>query len=260
MGLFGRGPKGGTGEANDAPDTVDASASPENEEAASPINAPESGLSGRHEGPWDVHDSYPDVPRVDLGALRIPQSDEYRIQVQADPSSGTVTLVSLVTDTSAVQLQPYAAPRSGGMWDDIRSQIKSQINKGGGLVEETPGPFGTELRAQVRAQGQPTGGTETSSLQPARFCGVDGPRWFLRMVFLGQAARDERAAAVVEAAARSVVVVRGGQAMPVGNVIPMRVPVTSEATEVEGQGSVSPVKQRPTITLPERGPEITETR
>lgn len=263
MGLFGRGGKADadTAGARASADTnSDEPAVPEDDAPDLESIRPASEHSSRGQGPWDVEDSYPDVPRVDLGALRIPQSDAYRIQVQADPSSGTVTLVSLVTDTSAVQLQPYAAPRSGGMWDDIRSQIKSQINKSGGLVEEVAGPFGTELRAQVRTQGQQPGGADVGTVQPARFCGVDGPRWFLRMVFLGQAARDPQAAAVVEAAARSVVVVRGGQAMPVGNAIPMRVPVSSDATEAVSAAPTGPVQQRPTITLPERGPEITETR
>lgn len=259
MGLFGRSGKGTESEssAGAAADDLQRSGSQEplDDEVQTAAGIPE-----RDRGPWDVEDSYPDVPRVDLGALRIPESDAYRIQVQADPSSGTVTLVSLVTDTSAVQLQPYAAPRSGGMWDDIRGQIKSQINKSGGLVEEVQGPFGTELRAQVRTQAAQGGGAEAGTVQPARFCGVDGPRWFLRMVFLGQAARDPQAALAVEDAARSVVVARGGQAMPVGNAIPMRVPVTGDEAAKVSAASADSAPRRPTITLPERGPEITETR
>ena len=264
MGLFGRGAKGDARDAdvNSNPPTLTDETESHGQRASDgdDVEAGDTDVvsAKREQGPWDVEDDYPDVPRVDLGALRIPQSDAYRIQVQADPSSGTLALVSLVTDDSAVQLQPYAAPRSGGMWDDVRGQLKSQINKSGGLVEEATGSFGTELRAQVRTQGQQGAGADAGTVQPARFCGVDGPRWFLRLVFLGQAARDPKAASVVEAAARSVVVVRGGQAMPVGNAIPMRVPVASDATEAVA--AAKPQQQRPTITLPERGPEITETR
>lgn len=204
----------------------------------------------RTAGPWDADDSYPDVPRIDLGGVVVPQSTDFRIQVQADQTSGVVSQVSLVTDTSAVQLQPYSAPRSGGMWDEVRGQISSQINKSGGLVEEATGPFGVELRAQVQAQ--------DGKAQPARFCGVDGPRWFLRLVFLGEAARNADAAAGLEAAVREVVVVRGDQAMPMGNGLPMRVPVEPDATAVATPTPAAP--ERPSISLPERGPEITETR
>ena len=203
----------------------------------------------RTEGPWDEADDAPQAERVDLGALLIPQSSSYRIQVQADQSTGVITQVSLVSEGSAVQLQPYAAPRTGGMWDDVRGQISAQINKSGGLVEQANGPFGMELRAQMKGNdGAP---------QPARFCGVDGPRWFLRLVFLGQAARDASAAQEMEAAVRNVVVVRGDQAMPMGNALPMRVPMDNAAsTPVDAPAAPA----RPTITLPERGPEITETR
>ena len=56
-----------------------------------------------------------------------------------------------------------------------------------------------------------------------------------------------------------MVVVRGRDAMPMGNAIPLRVPVEQVGAEgPESAESVAP--ERPTITLPERGPEITETR
>ena len=243
MALFGRREKAANDDASptssvDAPeDTSDAPQESTEEEP-------------RSQGPWDEADAYPDASRVDLGGILVPQSAEYRIQVQADQATGSVSQVSLVTDTSAVQLQAYAAPRSGGMWSEVRGQISSQINSSGGLVEEITGPFGVELRAQVKNQ--------DGALQPARFCGVDGPRWFLRLVFLGQAARDAQIAQPLEDAVRQVVVVRGDTAMPMGNALAMRVPVDAAAGPT---APAAPVAQdRPTISLPERGPEITETR
>lgn len=257
MGLFGRRDKGQAEGSDLASGSVDpAAGSLVGAEAAGPdddpLETPRPDVV-RTEGPWDIEDTFPDVPRVDLGALLVPQTADFRIQVQADQSTGSVGQVSLVTEASAVQLQPYAAPRSGGMWDEVRGQISSQINKSGGLVEEVRGSFGTELRAQVQDQnGKP---------QPARFCGVEGPRWFIRMVFLGQAARDANAAAPLETAVRNVVVVRGDQAMPMGNALPMRLPAEpGSAGNVPVEGAQAAPPSRPTITLPQRGPEITETR
>lgn len=244
MALFGRRDKDAGNEASPLETAQDSAAAPTPKEA--PTELP------RTEGPWDEADEYPEVPRVDLGALLIPQSADFRIQVQADQTSGAISQVSLVTDNSAVQLQPYAAPRSGGMWDDVRGQISGQINKSGGLVEEKSGPFGVELRAQVQGQ--------DGTLQPARFCGVDGPRWFVRMVFLGQAARDSAVAAPLEEAVRHLVIVRGDQAMPMGNALPMRVPVEATAAGSPAVPAGPAAPERPTISLPERGPEITETR
>lgn len=202
-------------------------------------------------GPWDEGDDYPQIPRVDLGGLRIPHDERVRIQVQAEPSTGTVSQLTLLTGDSAVQVQPYAAPRTGGMWADIRQQITSSINSSGGLVEQGEGSYGTEIRAQVAGQ--------EGKAQPARFCGIDGPRWFVRLVFLGKAARDESAAAVLDEVVRGMVVVRGGDAMPMGNAIPLRVPTNEQGIE-DADSATAATPQRPTITLPQRGPEITETR
>jgi hypothetical protein len=127
----------------------------------------------------------------------------------------------------------------------VRGQILSSINASGGLVEEADGTFGTELRAQVPPSDGSTG------LQPARFVGIEGPRWFLRAVFLGAAARPGAAADTLEAMLRDMVVVRGNDAMPVGAPIMMTLPQAPAADAPEK------------VTLPspfDRGPEITETR
>jgi hypothetical protein len=54
--------------------------------------------------------------------------------------------------------------------------------------------------------------------------GIDGPRWMLRATFLGRAVNDpavfERLATLI----KDVVVVRGDQPMPPGDLIPLTVP------------------------------------
>jgi hypothetical protein len=200
----------------------------------------------RENGPWDESewDQAPDVERLDLGALRVAPAQGIDVQVQVDEATGGVSQLTFARADAAVQVQPYAAPRSGGLWDTVRAQIKSSINAGGGLVEEADGPFGRELRAQVRA----TDGS--AGMQPARFTGIEGPRWFLRAVFLGAAAKPGPAATALEAMVRDLVVVRGFEAMPVGAPIPLVLPNTP--------GAAAP--GAPVLSPFERGPEITETR
>lgn len=203
-------------------------------------------MDSRANGPWDVSEapSDPGVERIDLGALLITPTAGIDVQAQADQATGTVSQLTFNRSDSMVQVQPYAAPRSGGMWDDIRGQIAASINSSGGLVEVAEGSFGPELRAQVK----PSDGS--AGLQPARFCGIEGPRWFLRAVFLGNAARPGEAADALEAMVRSLVVVRGMEAMPLGAPIPITLPRTAEDPPAAA-------------TLPSpftRGPEITETR
>jgi hypothetical protein len=64
------------------------------------------------------------------------------------------------------------------------------------------------------------------SPRPARFIGVDGPRWFLRGVIAGAGATDPAAAAQIEDVFRSIVVVRGTTPMPPRDLIPLRMPAT----------------------------------
>lgn len=199
----------------------------------------------RSEGPWDVSevDFEVEVERLDLGALRVTAADGVDVQVQVDENTGNVVQLTFARPDGGVQVQPYAAPRSGGLWETVRPQIKASINQGGGLVEETQGSFGTELRAQVKADG-------SSALQPARFVGIEGPRWFLRAVFLGAATKPGETTEVLEAMVRNLVVVRGSEAMPVGAPIPLRLPETAQQPP-DAPGLPSPFA---------RGPEITETR
>ena len=201
----------------------------------------------RPNGPWDESEVDPasDVERLDLGALRVAAAPDVDVQVQVDEGTGNVALLTFARPDGAVQVQPYAAPRSGGLWDDVRAQIKSSINQSGGLVEEADGPFGPELRAQVKSS------DGSGGLQPARFAGIEGPRWFLRAVFLGSAAKPGTTTTVLEDMVRSLVVVRGGEAMPVGAPIPLTLP--QAAGEAEGSAARVPSPF-------ERGPEITETR
>lgn len=202
----------------------------------------------RPDGPWDVaeYEAPEGEQRLDLGALLVAQQAGVDVQVQADENTGQVILLTFARPDGAVQVQPFAAPRSGGLWDSVRGQIKTSINQGGGLVEEAQGSFGVELRAQVRNNDGST------NMQPARFVGIDGPRWFLRAVFLGAATKPGPAATSLESMVRSLVVVRGSEAMPVGEPIPLRLP---------NSGGASPTAQAaPTLSPFARGPEITETR
>ncbi len=196
----------------------------------------------RPTGPRDIHDVDPSdiTDRTSLGSMIVPAIPGLQVQVQADQNTGVITQVTFALPTGAVQVHPYAAPRSGGLWEDVRAQLKSSINAAGGLVEERDGPFGVELMAQVK--------DDNGALQPARFVGVEGVRWFVRGVFIGGAARDPQSAQELEDAFREVIIVRGDAALPVGAPLPLRMPNSPS----------EPVAAPPDPFV--RGPEITETR
>jgi hypothetical protein len=200
--------------------------------------------SARPSGPWDFHDVSDDdeVPRVDLGSLLMPVPDglEVRVEVQDDvPVAAT-----LVDGGSALQVHAFAAPKSSGLWAEVRNEIVQSLREAGGSADDATGPFGAELRARIPVE---TGGT-----QPARFLGVDGPRWFLRGMLTGPGSTDQQQARRLEAAFRQVVVNRGTEAMAPRDMLPLHLP--REAHDAQPH----PPEPDRSLQLPERGPEITE--
>src|SRR4051794_20452032 len=179
------------------------------------------------DGPWDVADVPDDgVPRVDLGALRLPAIGGMELRVDVNAQQQVVG-ASLRSGDSLLQLSVFAAPRAGGLWDDVRAELARGASGQGAALKEVEGPFGTELAGSVLVPGpvQPgQSGTPKPVRRSARFLGVDGPRWFLRGMLSGPAAESPEAAAALEEAFRAVVVVRGSQPMPVRDQLPLTLP------------------------------------
>lgn len=202
----------------------------------------------RPHGPWDVSEPAPELTRVDLGALHVPVTDD--LEVQLNLADDQVVAATVVHEGSALQLQAFAAPKTTGIWDDVRGEIAEGLGQAGTAAQETDGPFGAELRADVPVDA----GEQGVLLQPARFVGVDGPRWFLRGVLTGPAVAEPRRAALLEEVFRGVVVVRGDAPMPPREPLELRLPP-------ELQQQAAPEERRPPDIDPmRRGPEITETR
>jgi hypothetical protein len=219
------------------PDVISPVATPTAEPYA--VSAP-----ARPTGPWDFHDVPKDdeIPRVDLGGILVPVPEglEVRVEVQDEvPVAAT-----LVDGGSELQVHAFAAPKSSGLWAEVRDEIAKSLAGAGGTADVTDGPFGPELRARIPAE---TGGT-----QPARFLGVDGPRWFLRGLLTGPASTDPAQAKRLEEAFRTLVVNRGGDAMAPRDMLPLHLP--REALEAPPP----PAEVDRSLQLPVRGPEITE--
>jgi hypothetical protein len=183
------------------------------------------------DGPLDEAEANPVRPYVDLGGIKILPREGLHLRLEIEEGSKRVVAIGLDYAGSTLQVQPFAAPRSSGLWHEIRDQIADQIGKQGGTTTLREGPFGPELVAEIPvAAGQGEGGTT----RLARFIGVDGPRWFLRGVIAGEGAINEDAAAQVEDLFRSIVVVRGSTPMPPRDLIPLRMPATPAGTEQPG--------------------------
>ena len=208
----------------------------------------------RSAGPFDASEVDDDDGRLDLGALRLEGREGMELRLEIDQEQQHVIAATAVIGESALQMQAFAAPRTGGLWADIRSEIAASIETQGGTADTGQGDLGTELRTRMPSAG-PDGRTVFA---PARFLGIDGPRWFLRGVISGRGAIDDAAAAPLLEVFRSTVVVRGSDPMAPRELLPLRLP-QEEAAPMPAAPTDVPTSTGEMNPF-ERGPEISEVR
>lgn len=181
----------------------------------------------REDGPFDVDEvdfEADDVPRLDFGALILtpPPNSEVRLQM----TEGTEKIISVlvVTGESALELSAYSAPLHPGLWAETREEIITQTLAVGGTADCVEGPFSTELvrNLPVRtADGK-------SAIQPSRMWVAEGPRWLLRGILMGRAALstevDDDVTGPFYDVFADVIVRRGDDPMPAGDLLPLRMP------------------------------------
>jgi hypothetical protein len=257
-----------TADAGDAPDAPDlpteaagasdaASTAPETTNGVHGVaSAAASGRLARPApgGPWDASEVDGLGRRVDLGAIWLPGVVGMELRMEIDKKTNQVTGVGVTLGGSALQVQAFAAPRTEGIWDEIRAEIAESVTKQGGSVDDLPGPFGRELLARLPVR-TPEGRT---GHRPARFIGHDGRRWFLRGVLTGAAAVDPQQAAQLEALFADIVVVRGTEARAPRDLLALRLP--GQKRPVTGVAGADVPADEPPLDPLTRGPEITEIR
>lgn len=209
-------------------------------------------------GPFDRADVTDDSEHLNLGSIWLKGVSGMEVRLEVNEQEQQITGVTSVLGDSAVQLQAFAAPRTEGVWVEIRNEIAKTITEAGGTAEVVSGPFGEELQTRMPQAG-PDGRTV---FMPARFIGVDGPRWFLRAVVSGRAAIEPEAAEPIHEVIRTAVIDRGSEAMPPRELLPLQLPEAATPTDATQDGSEEPAGNPSVDDLKpfERGPEITEVR
>ena len=175
----------------------------------------------RTAGPLDVSEVQGVRPYIDFGSMRIPSREHLQMRLEVEESTQRIVAVSMDFAGSSLQLQAFAAPKSEGIWHEIRSQMRDSIKAQGGETEERVGSFGPELIAKIPLTDE--AGIKTGH-RLARFIGVDGPKWFLRGVIGGAALNDAKAAADIDDLFRSVVVVRDDVPLPPKDLLTLTIP------------------------------------
>ena len=185
-------------------------------------------------GPWDEADAPDDgLQRVDLGSLRLPAlSRAWSCGWRSSPQQQVIgaTLRARATPRCRSPRSPHRAPAASGTTSAPSSRAARPARAA--RSRRSTGPFGPELAGTVTAMAQPgpAGRPPEPVRLPARFLGVDGPRWFLRGMVIG-AGRRRRRGAPRPSRRRSahIVVVRGTDPMPVREPLPLTLPPQAAA-------------------------------
>ena len=166
-----------------------------------------------------------------------------QLRLESMTPDGHPTAAVIVLAGSSLELRAFAAPRTTGIWEELREDITLELRRGRARTSVTDGPHGPEITSQVPVRDSQ--GHE--AVVNVRFIGVDGPRWFLRGVLQGRAASDEAAAAPLREVLDQVVVVRDSQARPPREILPLRDPSAAAGPEPEDLPGLDPLRPGPTI-------------
>ena len=173
-------------------------------------------------GPFDVSEIGVLTPYLDFGSIRLAPAQGMQIRADIDDTSKKVVALTVEVEGHRLQLQAFASTKSDGLWETTMAALIQGIATQGGLMEPVEGIVGQELRGSVPARSG-----EQAISRPTRFIGVDGPRWFLRGVISASTINEDVYARLVSIF-RSAAVSRGDIAMPPGELLPLRLPVSDK--------------------------------
>lgn len=172
---------------------------------------------------------------VDLGAMIVPIPHKGEVQVEVADNGPRA--VHIVTEFGRITPAAFAAPRSGGQWEDAIPTLVEQLAGDGLDVTLEAGPWGSEIK------GVGPGGT-------VRILGVNGNSWMLRLFGVGPTEASDQFVELMRDFARHTVVNRGDGPIPAGNVLEVRLPddmasALQEAMQQKAQESNTPQLRPP---------------
>ena len=163
----------------------------------------------------DTSDGY-----VDMGSILFPAVPGMQLRTQLADDGSTVLQILVVLGNSGVQMSVAAAPRSGGVWDEVREEIRSGFASQGASVTDVESRYGDELLVDMPMR-MPDGRSGTSRM---RIIGREGDRWFARIDILGPAAANAEAGVDIEKVIDRIVVRRDKHPRTRLELLPLHVP------------------------------------
>ncbi|WP_343952424.1 DUF3710 domain-containing protein, partial [Tsukamurella spumae] len=187
---------------------------PEHHTAPAPAGEDEAQELGSGAGPYDLSqlssEEGLDEGRLDLGSIILAMPPEAQLQVEMSPE-GVPIGVHLDTPVGRVTPGVFAAPKSGGQWREVVTELADSLRENGAQVTIEDGHWGREVVGV-----QPDG--------VLRFIGVDGPRWMVRFVVTAPPEGADQAAQVARAMLAETVVRRGTDPRPARDHLEIELP------------------------------------
>lgn len=159
----------------------------------------------------DVREYYTELGygHIDLGALVIGVPKGRDLNVALDPNGQPEFHV--VTQVSRVIPRAFAAPKSGGQWRAMVTDMREQLEKQGADVSVVDGPWGRELVAEMPGA-------------VFRAVGMDGNRWTAEVRIMATPELAEQAAEEGREVFRHLMINRGDGPMPAKEQLALTIP------------------------------------
>jgi hypothetical protein len=165
------------------------------------------------EGPFDIEDfddaTAAEAGRLDLGSVLLPMPASAQLQVELT-ETGIPSAVWVVTANGRFTVAAYAAPKTGGLWREVATELADSLRKDGAAVSIQDGRWGREVV-----------GTASGVV---RFIGIDGYRWMIRCVVNGSAETVDALTEEAREALLDTVVRRGDTPLPVRTPLLVQLP------------------------------------
>ncbi|MEH0146260.1 DUF3710 domain-containing protein [Corynebacterium sp. Q4381] len=167
---------------------------------------------------------------LNLGSVRVPMPKGTQVQVEMGDQGPK--MVHIVTQHGRFTPVAFAAPRTGGLWEESAEEIGEGMRNEGMPMHYEEGPWGMEV-------------VGTGSNGVIRIIGVEGPRWLYRVTLAAPTGREDAMAQLGrEIIARSFVY-RGEDPVLAGNSLPVVLPQqlaaqvqqAVQARAAQGQGA-----------------------
>lgn len=148
------------------------------------------------------------------------------VGAELDPQTGEIASITLTFNDSIAAIQVFAAATDQDSWTEVRYEIAAKLEQTHVEPTVVDGTFGPELHAVLPVFDQ----QGNAAIQSARFVGINGDRWFMRISISGDAATDKQIANKFDEVIADLVVDRGDIALAPGERLPLSFP-TKEPEE-----------------------------